>query len=260
MKKASCIGALLLLGMLCLPPLTARAAGLDIHAWLEGNHIITLSDLGGGSPAGGASVRVLDSDTGKVLVQGRASANGVFSFPVPNVVQDGHGLTIMVDAGQGRSAEWQIDAPELYAAASLTAGFDQDAINAQREAQAARRQRGAYQIPSHEDLAAPQAPAPQAAKTAPSPAAQAHASAAAQAPQSGALADDSPLSPQRTGMIERAMADQERRAALEGDSRPYGSGPTIANVIGGLGWIVGLVGIFLYWRARRELAGKKEEN
>ncbi len=256
MKTVSRLGTfLMLLCLMCLLPQISQAHRLDVHAWLEGNQIVIESGFGLDHPARNALIRIVDSDTGQVLAQGQTSNHGIFTFPVPKVIQQGHGLSIEIDAGQGHYTDWRIDAAELYAAASLTAGFDQDAIDAAREQNAGQNQtaldmsqpQGSYQIPSHENLAQMSQPAPVPT--------QSHPQAARNLP----VPSDNPLASGRTGIIEKAMENQQHRAEIEGHSN-YGSGPTIANVIGGLGWIIGLVGIFLYWRARKDLAKRREED
>ena len=244
-KLASLCAALLLLALLAAPS-PADAHRLNVHAWLEGSQIVVESNFGRNHPARGAQIRVVDSDTGKVLIQGQTSDHGVFSFPVPSVVRDGHGLTVEVDAGQGHFNDWKMDASELYAAASLTAGFDQAAIDAAKEGQPGQAQQappaapqiGAYQVPSHDSMAAGGA-APQAAQQAPAPASQ------------NLPMPNAPSHEELRGIIEQAMANQLRsvhQAIAQQDS----GGPSLVNVIGGLGWIVGVFGIYLYSRSRRE--------
>lgn len=260
MKTANFTGSLfLLLCMMVLFPQASQAQRLDLYAWLEGGHIIVESNFGQGHPARGAQYRVLDSDTGKILYQGKASNHGVFSFPVPQTVREGHGLKIEVDAGHGRFSDWEIDASELYAASSLTAGFDQEAIEEKREAAQqgqAAPQRGYFQIPAHESLNE----MAQNAQTAPKAAASAPQS---QAPVVKALpipGEINPQTPGQTGAADKPLRRQTERGGLRADAGSLGLSPTIINVIGGLGWLVGLAGLFLYWRARKDLAKKKEEN
>lgn len=260
MKTANLSASIfLVLCMALLLPQTSQAQRLDLYAWLEGSHVIVESNFGHGHPARDAQYRVLDSDTGKILYQGKASAHGVFSFPVPQTVREGHGLKIEVDAGQGHFSDWEIDASELYAAASLTAGFDQEAIDEKREAaqqgQAAQR-KGYFQIPAHESLNE-MAQKAQTEAQAPAPTELPQASAAQALPMP---ANVNPQTPGKAGVSDRPMERLPERAGLRGDMADFGVSPSIINVIGGLGWLVGLAGLFLYWRARKELAKNKEEN
>jgi hypothetical protein len=54
------------------------------------------------------SVEVFD-DAGELLVKGRLSSQGLFLFDAP----EGHGLRVMIDAGQGHGKELAIRAEEL---------------------------------------------------------------------------------------------------------------------------------------------------
>lgn len=259
MKSASCILAFsFALALIFFLPQEGQAHRLNIYAWLEGNQIVVESNFGKDHPARNAQIRIVDSDTGQVLMEGRTSANGIYTFPVPKVVQDGHGLKVEVNAGQGHFNDWKMTASELYAAASLTAGFDQERIDNMREnnSQSAPRAdssaqnvpaspRGAYQIPPSGSLSA-QTQAGSEPANIPAPSAQ------------NIPMPNGPAHEQMRGIIEEAMANQ-LRSVHQAIARQNSSGPTLVNVIGGLGWIVGLVGIYLYSRARRELDRKNRE-
>lgn len=264
MKSASYLFAIFFaLNLIFLLPQKSQAHRLNIYAWLEGNQIVVESNFARDHPARNAQIRVVDSDTGKVLTEGRTSNNGIFTFPVPKVVQDGHGLTVEVNAGQGHFNDWKMSASELYAAASLTAGFDQERIDNSQENAArnvarqvspapgadnapAAAQQGSYQIPRAQSLSE-QAQAPSAASNSPTPSAQ-------NIPMPNGVDHQ-----QMRGIIEEAMANQ-MRSVHQAIAKQSGGGPTLVNVIGGLGWIVGLVGIYLYSRVRRELDRKNSED
>lgn len=198
-------GASLLLLAILLLGAPAFAHGLNIFAWLENGQILVQCDFGQGRPAVNAHITVYDSVDKKELTQGQTSAQGKFSFTVPEVIRQGHGLTIVADAGQGHRGEWSMDASELYAAAALTAGFEHSAL-----------QNG------HGDASTPGTPLPQAAVP---------------GQQLRAIIDEA---------LELKLAPIRREiAALSA------SGPTIAEIVGGIGWIIGLVGIGLYFKSRK---------
>lgn len=250
MKPVSALFSILFLfTLLTFFPQTSEAHRLNVFAWLEGDQVVVECNFGRNHPAANAAVRIVDSDTGKIILQGKASNNGVFSFPVPKVVQDGHGLTVEVNAGQGHYGDWKMDASELYAAASLTAGFDQAAIDARekglvpgQKTPGANQSAGSYQIPSSQALSG-EAQTPEATSATP----------AAQAPNIP-MPNTAVNHDEMRGIIEEAMARQLR--SVHHAIANQNSGPTLVNVIGGLGWIVGIVGIYLYSRSRREIAKK----
>lgn len=209
LKKYCLIGA-----FVCVLAAPAWAHGVDIFAWLENDRIIVECDLGHDTPAANANVEVTDSDTGRELLQGKMGEDGRYSFPVPEVVRQGHGIVISVNAGQGHRGQWKMDASELYAAASLTAGFDEAKL---AEAKA-----------DHVHLT----PAPSLPLPGPS------AAPAAMTPESArAMIQET---------IETSLAPIRRELAAQKNKSPG-----LVEIIGGIGWIMGLVGVALYFKSRR---------
>lgn len=203
------------LGFFCMAN-AAAAHRLNVFAWLENDHIIVECGFGDNRPARAANVAVIDSDTKKELVRGVTNEAGQFTFTVPQVVREGHGLLIDVNAGEGHHGEWSMDASELYAAASLTAGFDEAAIAAGGNRQAHAHIRVA---PSGggANMAMPVAP----------------------------LGGDEARSIINE-ILESKLAPIRKELAARN-----AAGPSMAEIIGGIGWIIGLVGIALYFKSRR---------
>lgn len=190
----------------------ASAHRLNVFAWLENDQILVDCAFPQNRPAKNAHVAILDNVTKKTLLEGKTNQEGRFSFPTPDVIRQGHGLLIEVNAGQGHRGEWLMDASELYAAASLAAGFDNAAIAASQEGK-----------DSHVHVEARRnAPFPQPAVT------HDQAREIAQA------------------VVEQRLAPLRRQLAASAVK-----GPGITEIIGGLGWIVGLVGIGLYFKSRK---------
>ncbi|MBD5608118.1 MAG: cobalamin biosynthesis protein CbiL [Desulfovibrio sp.] len=199
----------------------ALAHRLNVFAWLENDEIIVESNFGKDRPARDAVVTIIDEATRRTLASGRTNSVGQYVFKVPSVVREGHGLVIDVNAGQGHHREWTMDASELYAAASLTAGFDASAIEQREQDQKA-------------GIATPEA-------TPSIPPAPAIASPA-----------DETLTPDRARSIireevEKSVAPLRQRLASRGEE-----GPSLAEIIGGIGWIVGIIGVYLIFRSRRK--------
>lgn len=191
---------------------SAFAHGLNVFAWLENDHILVQCDFGQNRPATGAAISVYDNVDKRELLQGRTDAQGRFAFRVPDVIREGHGLLIVADAGQGHRGEWTMDAAELYSAASLAAGFDQAAIQA--------RQDDSAHI--HVQMA----------------------------PAGSALNHPAPTAEQIRNVVQEALelklAPIRQEIAMRSSS-----GPTFTEIIGGIGWIIGLIGIGMYFKARK---------
>lgn len=202
----------LLLAMLALPA-DALAHRVNIFAWVEGENIVAECGFNRAAPVRGGIVTVYDAGDGKKLLQGRTNERGVFVFAVPEAVREGHGLRIEVNAGEGHVNDWTMTAAEINEARDLGHGFLQAA-----PATAAK-------IPATATTSivpAPEAPAAPAPLT------------AAEVRAIVAEAVNSGLAPVRREL-----------AAL---SSP---GPSVRDIVGGLGWIMGLVGIACWFVARR---------
>lgn len=235
MKIFMVITNLLFIFILCGNGL-AQAHRVNIFAWLENDNVIVACDFGKDRPARDAEVSVLDNVDKKTLLKGRTGADGRFTFKVPTVVREGHGLIIDVNAGQGHHNEWTMEASELYAAASLTAGFDQAAI--------ASHQRDAD---NGQNLLPATSPDPGKAATA--------MPLESVAVQSNINMPVKPLSATETRQIVHEVVEGHLAPIHRELASRSASGPTIAEIIGGIGWIIGLVGIFLFIKSRR---GKQE--
>lgn len=198
--------------LLALFPCHAFAHGLNIFAWLENDTIIVQCDFGQNRPAANASITVYDNVDKKELAHGITDASGRFSFGVPEIIRQGHGLLIVANAGQGHRGEWSMDASELYAAASLTAGFDQAAIDAHA------------QNPDHVHVQMTPATAPLL---------------------------QGPVTPDQVRSIVQDALELKLAPIRQEIAARASSGPTLAEIIGGIGWILGLAGIAFYFKARK---------
>lgn len=108
----------------------ALAQDISLFAWLDNDHIRVQCDTAPNNPVKDATIKVFDHVDNKELASGKTDSEGRFSFRVPQVVREGHGLLLSADAGNGRHGEWTMSAGEIYSAASLAAGFDEAAIQA----------------------------------------------------------------------------------------------------------------------------------
>lgn len=208
----------------------AQAHRLNVFAWLENDQIIVECNFGNNRPAIDAKITVLDKDTNKPLVNGTTDRTGHYSFPVPSVVREGHTLAIDVNAGDGHRSEWVMPASEIYAASSLSAGFEQENIELKKDNQPT----GAPSVPSRTQATSPSFRYPGENVQMPSPRA------------GGVIAPESLRLIIRDEM-ENQLAPMRRELAAR-----TAEGPTLTEIIGGLGWIMGFVGIILYFLSRRK--------
>ena len=182
-----------------------------VFAWVDGNTINTESKFHGGRMAQNARVEVYGPE-GKLLVAGETDTEGLFSFPVPQKSD----LKIVTKAGTGHQGEWTVQASEL----SDSSAPDAADTSAPKEAEASE--------PSAvQDTAAkamPQTPLPQDYLTA-----------------------------AEVDRIVNAALDKKMKPVVEKLSRLLNSEhtPGIPDILGGIGYILGLVGVGAYVRYRK---------
>lgn len=204
--------ALLLDAALSLPA-DAEAHRVNIFAWPEGGNIVVECGFNRSSPVRGGLVTVYDGTDGKELLQGRTNERGVFVFAMPEPVREGHGLRIEINAGEGHVNDWIMSAAEINEARDLGHGFVQAA-----------------------PATAAKAPATVTTSIVPAP----------EPPASPA-----PLTAQEV----RAIVAESLSAGLAPIRRELAAlsspGPSVRDIVGGLGWIMGLIGIACWFMARR---------
>jgi nickel transport protein len=183
---------------------------VTIFAWVEGDIVHTQSKFSGGKPAKHATVLVYD-DEGNRLLEGVTDDEGEFSFALTKRT----GLTVALKASMGHGAEWRISAEEMTGEPSDMT----DTATAQ---------------PSENVSDALDGPLPKS-----------HGDVDRTVVVSGTglsreemktLVDDA-LETKLAPIVKLLAASVER-------------GPTMADIVGGLGYIVGLMGVALYFTNR----------
>ena len=201
---------------------SALAHRVNIFAWTEGDQVVAECGFNGGNKVKQGQVVVFDAATGTKLVEGLTDDQGVYRFPV-SAAGKAHGVRIVIKAGEGHQNEWTLDAAEL---ASVQPAAPASAASSALAptAVAAGTAPGANSSPQAQ-------PNPKAEKTSPQPAANISA-AELQSIVNAAL--DVKLGPIRRELAEMRVAR-----------------PGFSEIFGGIGWLVGLAGIALYFKGRR---------
>ena len=201
---------------------SALAHRVNIFAWTEGDHVVAECGFNGGNKVKQGQVVVFDAATGTKLVEGLTDDQGVYRFSV-SAAGKAHGVRIVIKAGEGHQNEWTMDAAEL---ASVQPAAPASAASSALAptAVAAGTAPGANSSPQAQ-------PNPKAEKTSPQPAANISA-AELQSIVNAAL--DVKLGPIRRELAEMRVAR-----------------PGFSEIFGGIGWLVGLAGIALYFKGRR---------
>ncbi|CAK7056238.1 MAG: hypothetical protein DESF_02389 [Desulfovibrio sp.] len=212
----------------CTPALAHR---VNIFAWTEGPQVMVQCGFSGGSNVKNGKITVYDAANNAVLLEGLTDANGMFHFDVPPQAGK-HGLRIRINAGEGHQNEWQLDAEEL---AQTSAPSDSIPVQPEKTAPAGGTQAA--------DTAAPGRPSttqtrPAAAGGSASPASMAEIRASVDAALEAQDARINALLESRLAPLRRQLAEMRQ------------DGPGLREIAGGMGWLVGLAGIALYFRSR----------
>lgn len=209
--------------VLALLATAAMGHRVNLFATVEGSEVVAEASYSKSKPVLGGRIRVEDGATGELLLEGATDDAGVFRFPVPEAARL-HGLTLVLQAGEGHQTTWRMEPAEFGAPALPTASS----------------------APSREtqDPAPASAPLPAAAPTADAAHIAALVREAVRSELEAAL--DTRLDTRLDARLEAKLAPL-RRALLED------SGPRLRDILGGIGWIFGLVGIAAYCVSRRHV-------
>ncbi len=97
-------------------PHPAWAHRANVFAFVEDGTVRVECSFGRGAPIRRGRVDALDAITGEALAGGLTDDSGLLSFPVPEKARlAAHGLLLRVNAGEGHLGEWLIEPEELKA-------------------------------------------------------------------------------------------------------------------------------------------------
>jgi nickel transport protein len=94
-------------------PVNLFAHKIYIFAWAENGKVFTESKFSSSKWIKNGKIEVQD-ETGKVLLTGITSDDGLFSFKIPEHLKSD--IVIKLDAGMGHKAMWKIDFDEILQA------------------------------------------------------------------------------------------------------------------------------------------------
>jgi len=199
---------------LLLQPL-AHAHRVTIFAWIEGQRVYTESKFPGGRHVIETPVVVYDGQ-GNRLLAGKTDDTGRFSFEIPKAAP----LDIVLEAGQGHQAEWQLSEKEVRKALGKSVG-DAQARNAGGDESTGDMGKGSE---SARRAADPPTPA------------------------------DAPpcLDAERVQEIVEASLERKMTPIMQSLAALQTPGPTLTDILGGIGYIIGLSGIGFYVAARKK--------
>lgn len=198
-----------------------QAHRVNLFAYVDGGRIVTESWFSKSSRVRQGAIEVFDAATGEKFLSGTTDDQGNFAFDIPQTARDKKAdLRIVLRAGEGHGNETEIKAAE-YLNAPVAPGPGSDAT-----------------LPP----AAPQAPA---AQPAPSRAAADSSPPGAQAVPA-ATTPDPALIAAMDKLLDAKLAPVKSMLAESLDPAP-----SMTEIIGGIGWIFGLVGMAAYFKNRK---------
>lgn len=231
-RLKSVAASLALLAVLAAPALAHR---VNVFAYVEGHDVVVECSYSRSERVRFGDVEVFDAATGAPLLAGKTDEKGEFRFPVPPAVRAAKAdLRIVLRAGEGHQNTTEVKAAEYLTAAPVAAPVTPAAPGA-----------------TPATSAPPSPPAAPVAAAGPVAAASAPVQAVNQTGGQGAVApalDAAALERVVEAAVEKKIAPL--RAILVGEKE---KGPGLTEIIGGLGWLVGLAGIAAYIAAK----GKK---
>lgn len=210
------IFSLALVGLLILcAASTVQAHRVNVFAWVEGDTIHVESEFSRGNPVKGGGVEVRRADSGDVLVAGQTDDAGLFAFQVPeSALADPADLEVEVNAGQGHRSSWIVRTQD-YAGS----GVD----------------------PAERSAAQP------ASETLESIAANDRSM------QTAALDAEAVEALQlRIEHVVEQKLDEKLTPLVRAVNRiQEDAGPSVSDIFGGIGYLIGLAGLVAYFKSRR---------
>ncbi len=219
MRKQFIILMMIFTGWGVLGITPAYAHRVTVFAWAEGETIYCTAKFSGGRAARESLVEVYDSQK-KLLLQGKSDNNGAFSFPVPKIDD----LLIVVEAGAGHRGSWQIKKAELETTTSSGPNTDRPLPAALPPAAA---------VGDSEPKINPE-------------------------PQSTVSVDSKELERVVAEVVARTL-DQKLHPLTVMIAESLNPDPGFREIMGGLGYIFGLIGIAAYFQSRKRTS-KSDRN
>lgn len=229
-RSAICLLALILL--LCFSDISL-AHRVNAFAYVDGDSIRVECSFSQSRKVMHGKLVIKDLETGAALLEGITDKAGVFRFrPDAAFLATGHGLNILLFAGEGHRAEWRVSPEEL---ASLSQNGPKNM--AQDMAQDGTQNGAKDAVPAR--------------RPAPVPATGPASDPAATASPMGSAAVASTVDAAELEVIVGRVLDAKLAPVKQALARQQDSGPDLRDIVGGLGWILGLLGLGAYMKYRR---------
>lgn len=204
--------AIFLIFMFAASP--ALAHKVIVFAYMEGNELVAEGSFPGGNPCMECGITLEDTGTGKTLLESQTDKKGICRMTLPpEAANASSGLLVVINGGEGHRGEWKL-APDEYMQHVEGAAQAAPATVAQNEPEAA------------------------------SPAVTPPATAQSTLPALNEKKLEAMISRSVAATVSRELAPLKREILED-------KGTDLRDVLGGIGYIIGLAGIFAWARSRR---------
>lgn len=196
---------------ICVVCSQAQAHKVNVFAYLEGNRVVVEGYFSASVKAQDTTVSIYD-ESGKKIHEGRTDKNGIYTFKLADIEPFSGDLKIVLDVAEGHKANYTLSATELPKAVQNDRAPKEQSSQAKSEVTPSTTLGVTSQTLDRDALAA-------------------------------ALekAMDKKLEPviRMLGRQEKLLLEQQRGE------------PKLAEIVGGIGWIVGLTGLTAFFWGRR---------
>jgi nickel transport protein len=204
--------------ILCIiSPSAAYTHNVSVFAWVTGDTVHVESKISGGKKPKNALVEVYNSQA-KLLLKGKTNASGEFSFKIPQKTE----MRIVLVAGPGHQAQWLITEADLAAAGVEQMQTKDPSISNTKKPDPATHFR-----PGGQKSEAGKSPESREAMT----------------------AEEIQI------VVEKAL-DRKLKPIMKMLAESREKGPRVADILGGIGYILGLIGIAAYFHYRKKATEK----
>lgn len=226
--------------------LPAAAHRVNVFAWAEGGAIKVECTFNNGNAARNSAVLVTDRKTGATLAEGVTNTEGTASFTITDAMRAQRpDLRIVLNANEGHRNTWDMSAEEYLGAApqqSASAARTPESGSTQAASGAAKTTAASTTVAAAVTDTTPATASAPAASTASVKA----AGGAQPAAGTASTLDEAALKRIIDTALEEKLAPMRHTIAAAN-----AAGPRFSEIVGGIGYLVGIAGLILWGRSRR---------
>lgn len=211
--------------MFCISLLASTPAfahRVNIFTWVDGKEVVLEAGFSKKYPVKNGGVIVFDGVQNTEILRGTTNEQGVFRFAMPQIAAV-NGLNVQVTAGEGHQSSMQMSAEECATAFPDAEEQKPSAVGHRNDAVQPRNSAATQKNDTEHILLAQNSLSVQELQT---------------------LIEES-VAHELSRTLERELAPIKRSLAAQQSAEP-----SLQDIIGGLGWLIGLAGFAAYFRSK----------